>query len=101
MLGNLRLGTVVAAAAGAGVLLLAGAVLPEASGAREAMVPAGPLLASGETVVGERIVYRAGEAVLEAIDLAHNGRNIGDKPMTILAVFMGAEGLAPSRPAAP
>jgi hypothetical protein len=44
-------------------------------------------------------VYRAGDAVLEAIGVAHNGRNIGAGPMRILAVFMGADGLATSEPA--
>jgi quercetin dioxygenase-like cupin family protein len=113
-------------------------------------VPAAPLLASGETVIGEPIiypvgkgkvtaavvtlapgqetgwhthsspvfgymlegtlevdygdkgvrVYRAGDAVLEAIGFAHNGRNTGTDRMRILAVFMGAEGLAPSTAAA-
>jgi quercetin dioxygenase-like cupin family protein len=111
--------------------------------------PAGPLLSSGETVVGERIVYpaaapakvtaavvtlapgqetgrhthgmptfgyviegelevdygdkgtrlyRAGDAVLEAIGVPHNGRNRGAGPMRILAVFMGAHGLKTSLP---
>jgi quercetin dioxygenase-like cupin family protein len=38
-------------------------------------------------------VYRAGDAVVEAISVAHNGRNKGNVPMRILAVFVGAEGL--------
>jgi quercetin dioxygenase-like cupin family protein len=38
-------------------------------------------------------VYRAGDAVMEAIDLAHDGRNTGEGVTRILAVFMGAEGL--------
>ena len=38
--------------------------------------------------------YRAGEAVLEAIGVPHNGRNIGRTPMRILAVFMGEDGLS-------
>jgi quercetin dioxygenase-like cupin family protein len=44
-------------------------------------------------------VYRAGEAVMEAIGVAHNGRNTGSVPMRILAVFIGAEGLKTSQPA--
>ncbi|HML44526.1 cupin domain-containing protein [Hyphomicrobium zavarzinii] len=44
-------------------------------------------------------VYRAGEAVLEAIGVAHNGRNTGVAPMRVLAVFMGADGLKPTEPA--
>src|SRR5690349_17059843 len=38
-------------------------------------------------------VYRQGEAVMEAIDWPHNGRNTGKIPARILAVFMGAEGV--------
>lgn len=45
--------------------------------------------------------YRAGEAVMEAIGVPHNGRNAGAGPMRILAVFMGAEGLKTSVPARP
>lgn len=41
-------------------------------------------------------IYRAGDAVLEAMGHAHNGRNTGSVPMRILAVFMGAEGLPTS-----
>lgn len=36
-------------------------------------------------------VYRQGEAVMEAIDWPHNGRNTGTEPARILAVFMGAD----------
>jgi quercetin dioxygenase-like cupin family protein len=125
-------------------------VRPDPLAAREPATPAAPLLASGETIVGERIVYpaeapakvtaavvtlapgeetgwhthgmpvfgymlegelevdygpkgkhvyRAGDAVLEAITVEHNGRNVGTGPMRILAVFMGAEGLMPTKPA--
>ncbi len=38
-------------------------------------------------------VYRAGDAVMEAIDLAHDGRNTSEGVTRILAVFMGAEGV--------
>jgi len=38
-------------------------------------------------------VYRAGDAVMEAIDLAHDGRNTSDGVTRILAVFIGAEGV--------
>lgn len=48
-------------------------------------------------------VYRRGDALAEAINEAHNGRNTGGKPMRILCLFMGAENLpdsvATSRPA--
>lgn len=43
--------------------------------------------------------YRAGEAIMEAMGTAHNGVNSGPGPVRILAVTMGAEGIAPSRPA--
>ena len=39
-------------------------------------------------------VYRAGDALMEAIDLPHNGRNTGKGVARMLAVFMGAEGVA-------
>lgn len=38
-------------------------------------------------------VYRAGDAVMEAIDIAHDGRNSGKGVARILAVFMGADGV--------
>ena len=38
--------------------------------------------------------YSAGEAFMEAMDTWHNGRNSGEETLRILAVFMGAEGLA-------
>jgi len=44
-------------------------------------------------------VYRAGDAVLEAMSVAHNGRNTGAGPMRILAVFMGEAGVPVSVPA--
>lgn len=145
MLGNVRFAL--------GFLALVFAYLAGAASeglrAREAGMPATPLLSSGETVVGERIaypqgpaqvtaavvalapgaetgwhthgvpvlgymlegelsvdygskgvrVYRAGDAFLESMRVPHNGRNSGQRPMRILAVFMGAEGAATSKPA--
>jgi quercetin dioxygenase-like cupin family protein len=38
--------------------------------------------------------YRAGEAFMEAMDRWHNGRNSGAETLRILAVFIGAEGVA-------
>lgn len=38
-------------------------------------------------------VYRQGDALIEAIDWPHNGRNTGKIPARILAVFMGADGV--------
>ena len=42
---------------------------------------------------GER-VYGAGDALLEAFRSPHNGRNDGTEDVRLLAVFMGAEGVA-------
>ena len=60
-------------------------------------VPMFGLILEGEVTVdygtkGVR-VYRQGEAVMEAIDVPHNGRNTGSIPARILAVFMGADGV--------
>jgi quercetin dioxygenase-like cupin family protein len=144
MLGNLRIRHATAA------LLVGGALFALATaGSTCALQPAGPLLHTGTTVVGEPVVYpqgtaqvtaavvtlapgqetgwhthgmpvvgyviegelevdygekgvrlyRSGEAVMEAIGVAHNGRNVGSAPMRILAVFIGAEGLKTSQPA--
>jgi quercetin dioxygenase-like cupin family protein len=38
-------------------------------------------------------VYRKGDALMEAIDVAHDGRNTGAGNARILAVFMGADGV--------
>ena len=38
-------------------------------------------------------VYRQGDAIVEAIDVPHNGRNTGSGEARILSVFMGAEGV--------
>ena len=50
-------------------------------------------------------VYRRGDAMVEAIDVPHNGRNTGKGETRILSVFMGAEGvpnteMLPRHPAA-
>ena len=50
-------------------------------------------------------VYRQGDALVEAIDVPHNGRNTGKGEARILSVFMGAEGvpnteMLPQHPAA-
>lgn len=36
--------------------------------------------------------YRQGESFLEAMDVAHAGKNTGTVPVKILAVYMGADG---------
>ena len=38
-------------------------------------------------------IYRQGDALIEAIDTPHNGRNTGKIPARVLAVFMGADGV--------
>lgn len=68
-------------------------------------IPAFGYILDGELTVdygdqGSRL-YKAGDALLEAIDRPHNGRNTGSVPMRILAVFMGAEGTKTSIPAPP
>ena len=45
-------------------------------------------------------VYKAGDSLLEAENWAHNGMNGTDKAVRILAVYMGAEGLANATPVA-
>ena len=49
---------------------------------------------------GQR-VYRKGDGFAEATNEAHNGRNLADKPVTILAVFAGMEGVKDSVAAPP
>ena len=47
--------------------------------------------------------YRKGDALMEAIDVVHDGRNTGPVPARVLVVFMGAEGVPDTvmEPAAP
>ena len=47
--------------------------------------------------LGKR-VYRAGDAVMEAIEAPHEGVNTGSGPMRVLVVFMGVEGKPNSVP---
>jgi quercetin dioxygenase-like cupin family protein len=49
---------------------------------------------------GQR-TYVKGEGLAEAMDEAHNGRNMGQSPVTILVVFIGVEGMPASVPAPP
>jgi quercetin dioxygenase-like cupin family protein len=46
-------------------------------------------------------VYRRGDALMEAVDVPHNGRNTGSGVARILAVFMGANGTADTVMVAP
>jgi quercetin dioxygenase-like cupin family protein len=45
--------------------------------------------------------YRKGDALMEAMNEAHNGRNTGRRPLKLLVVFMGADGVPNSSPASP
>ena len=45
-------------------------------------------------------VLKAGETILEAMNWAHNGMNKTDKPLHILAVYMGADDVANAETAA-
>jgi quercetin dioxygenase-like cupin family protein len=68
-------------------------------------VPVFGYILDGEITVdygpkGQR-VYRKGDGFAEATNEAHNGRNLTDKPVTILAVFAGMEGVKDSAPASP
>lgn len=69
----------------------------EATGWHQHDVPMFGYILEGEVTVdygakGTR-VYRQGDAVIEAVDWPHNGRNTGTVPARILAVFMGAKGI--------
>lgn len=39
-----------------------------------------------------RRTYRPGDALMEAMDVAHFGENTGTQPMRLVAVYMGAKG---------
>lgn len=66
-------------------------------------VPLFAYVLQGELIVdygseGER-VYRKGDALVEAIDWPHQGRNGGRGVVKILVVYAGAEGVPVSEPA--
>ena len=50
--------------------------------------------------LGKRI-YRQGDALVEAMNEAHNGHNSGQGAVKILAVFIGAEGIPDTTRASP
>ncbi len=59
-------------------------------------VPMFAYIMAGELTVdygdhGKR-TYRQGQALMEAMDVAHFGVNSGSEPVRILVVYMGAEG---------
>lgn len=45
--------------------------------------------------------YQAGQAIMEALDAPHNGRNTTNQPVSVLVVNLGAPGLANSVKIAP
>ena len=50
--------------------------------------------------LGKR-VFHQGDGLAEAMNEAHNGRNTGQGPVKILAVFIGAQGVRDTIPASP
>jgi quercetin dioxygenase-like cupin family protein len=77
-----------------------GSIVTLAPGARTVVhkhgVPMFAYILEGEITVdygakGKR-TYRAGDALMEAMDVAHFGENTGTKPMRLIAVYMGAKG---------
>lgn len=67
-------------------------------------VPLFVYILEGEVTVdyGEKgvKVLKAGESILEAMNWAHNGMNKTGEPLRILAVYMGADGVANAETAA-
>jgi quercetin dioxygenase-like cupin family protein len=65
-------------------------------------VPLFAYILEGEITVdyGERgkRIYHQGEAIMEAMDVAHFGADPGAQPVRILVVHMGAEGAADTIP---
>lgn len=63
-------------------------------------VPLTGIVLEGELTVdygdkGQR-TYKTGDAIAEAINISHNGRNSGTTPMRLFAVYIGAEGIEPT-----
>ena len=68
-------------------------------------VPIAGIILEGELTVdygdkGKR-VFHTGDAVAEAISVPHNGKNTGDGPMRLFAVYIGAEGVPTTVPVPP
>ena len=75
------------------------------TGWHEHAVPLFGYMLEGEITVdygphGKR-VYRKGDSLMEAINMAHDGHNTGKGIARILAVFMGAEGIGNTTKVAP
>jgi D-alanyl-D-alanine dipeptidase len=54
-----------------------------------------------EYAAGEMHVFEAGDGVIEAQNVAHNGHNRGNEPVVIVVFQAGARGVAASRPEDP
>ena len=67
-------------------------------------VPLTGIVLEGELTVDygdkRRRTYRTGDALAEAINVPHNGSNLGTLPMRLFAVYLGAEGVPNSVPVA-
>jgi quercetin dioxygenase-like cupin family protein len=68
-------------------------------------VPTLAYLLSGELRVeyatGETRIFRAGDGLIEAQNVVHNGHNIGSEPVSLVVFSAGAEGVPVSEPADP
>ncbi len=68
-------------------------------------VPVTGIVLEGELTVdyGDKgtKVFREGQSIAEAINVPHNGKNLGAGPMRLFVVFIGAEGQATTRPVTP
>lgn len=74
----------------------------EATGWHRHAVPAFGYVLEGTLTIDYgahgRQTFGPGEAIVEAMAVAHNGYNAGVTPMRILAVFMGADGVPNTTP---
>lgn len=63
-------------------------------------VPVAGYLLSGQLTVdyadGERRVFNAGDGIVEAMQVPHNGHNLGSETVRIVAFFAAAPGVAPT-----
>ncbi len=81
-------------------------MLPGAStGWHRHAAPTVGYLLSGELTVeyatGETLVFRSGDGVIEALNVAHNGHNYGDEPVRIVVFHAGARDVPLTQPADP
>ena len=68
-------------------------------------VPLAGIVLEGELTVdygdkGKR-VFHTGDAIAETMSVPHNGKNTGDGPMRLFAIYIGAEGVPTTIPAPP